>query len=367
MSEVMLIEFGAEGVPVHAGLISEEIGWVRSVPLDDLRAEAGHEAVLVLDGRQIASHRVQVPDFPDFRLRQVLSGLMDECIGRAGQDVHFALFGGRDAGNGQRTVAVVETGVLKQAMSYAADLGFRVFSVIPDYCLLADGAAGRMEDGRVLARFSGGTGFSADGDAAELMTTDDLTIRALDAQEWQGLLAGAANKLENLLQGGFGLQPGVGAVFLWFRRAVVLAVVLLVVWGGVAFYEASRNFSATESLQADTETLFREALPNVKRVVNMDVQMRRAIRAMREKGGNEFLVLSTLTVEAVAGQETTTIESMRFDAGDGTLVFSVSFDSFSSGEQFKKKLQASGLMVTEGNSRAERGRVLSDLTVRRRV
>lgn len=367
MSEVMLIEFGAAGMPVHAGLISEENGWVRSVPLDDLRAEAGREVVLVLDGRLVASHRVQVPDFPDFRLRQVLSGLMDERIGRAGQDVHFALFGDRDADSGQRTVAVVETGVLKQAVSYAADLGLMVLSVIPDYCLLADGDAGRMEDGRVVARFSDGTGFSADGDAAELMTNDDMAVRDLDAQDWQGLLAGAANKIENLLQGGFGLQPGVGAVFLWFRKAVVLAVALLLVWGGAAFHEASRNLSATESLQAETETLFREALPNVKRVVNMDVQMRRAIRAMREKGGNEFLVLSTLMAEAVAEQETTTIESMRFDAGDGTLVFSVSFASFSSGEQFKKKLQASGLMVTEGNSRAERGRVLSDLTVRRRI
>lgn len=372
MNDVIIVEMAADGLsPIRAGAASADGQWLRSIAINDLDMEAGKEAVIVLDGSLVVVIRVAVPDFPDVKLLKILPGLMDVTLGQAKDIPHFAVLTERDASAGDRLVATIEPGVLQSVISKIESLGLIVRAVMPDYMLLsiedqADEAV-MTPEGRMLARRADATGFAAEADLGRYMLPADSRAVEMSSSDWQQRLAKAVLSPATLLQGSFGPHADISAWLVWFRRAAVLALVAFLLWAGGAYFSAGRNFEQADRLHAATEDQFRTALPDVSRIVNMEAQMRRAILRLREQDGSEFLVLSSLAAEAVAGQDVTMLESMRFDTDAGTLAVSISFASYADGEQFKATLQKLGLVVTEGNSRAEGNRVLSELTIRRQV
>lgn len=371
MSETLVLEIGADGRTVtRAGLVSEDRGWLQSVAVDSLVEHRGQPVVLVFNGTLVASQNVSVPAFTEEKLLKVLPGLVEGGMGFSGEQRHYAVMGQRDDATGNCPVAVMAFELLQGLLAEAQTLGLNVVKVVPDYCLVDredEQEVAVSIDGRVLARRPDGTGFAVEQDVADLMLNDGVTARPMAEDDWRASLAGAASVDENLLQGAFGPRADISSWFLWFRRASVLAVLAFLLWGGSVFYQASENFDNADALHAETEQAFREALPGVKRIVNMETQMRRAILGMRQQGGSEFLVLSSLAVKAIAANEATTLESMRFDGEESALMMELSFASFASGEAFKTELQRLGLQVTEGGSRSEGGRVFSELTIRRQV
>lgn len=368
MNDVIVIEMAGEGLtPVRIGQVSAGGEWLRTLAPDDLGSVAGAEAILILDGTTVTSHRVVVPDFPETKLQQILPGLMEAKQGQVGKAIHFACLSERDRETGERTVAAVEAETLSKAIASAEQLGLTVRAVVPDYLLLDAGQAATSPEGKTLYHSEGGVGFAAEAGLAAHMMPEGMQARELSSPEWRAVLGQAATVTASLLQGAFGPRAGLSVWMVWCRRAAILAVSAFALWAGMLSYQANQNFTQAERLHTAAESRFRAALPEVGRIVNMEAQMRRAVQSRREQGGSEFLILSSLVASVVADQDTTMLESMRFDAEAGTVAVSASFASFAIGEQFKAALQERGLEVTEGNSRSEGNRVLSELVIRRRT
>jgi|GEM_PF-1547565 len=371
MSETLVINLGHDGLPVGEALLVDG-GSVRGrIGPEALASKAGTDTVLVIPGDQVASQRISVPDFPDAKLMKILPGLLDGRLALAQEERHFALMGTRDGETGERLVGVMAKSVLQAALGFSEANGLPVRTVVPDYMLLPvpeEGAVAAKIGEFVLARISDGTGFSVEADlAAAMLGEAGAASKQMSDAEFEELLVHAQAAEGNLLQGAFSPRSGVADWVIFFRRAGLLAAASLMVWIGASLYAATDNFNRADALYAKAEERFRAALPDVSRVVNMEAQMRRAVQDVRQQGGGEFMILSNLAADALAGDDSTMFESMRFDGERSTLVLTVTFASFAKGEAFKTRLAEKGLVVTEGSSRTEGARVSSELTIRRRV
>lgn len=365
MSESLVIEVAEDGASfLRAGLVSEAGSWLQAVPIGALDQHAGKSASLVLHGALVTTHRLPVPDFPDGKLMKILPGLLDDRLSTSGETRHFAPLGPRGVEDGQRTIAVVGAELLTSVIAMARDLGLEVRRVVPDYALLEAGSAAAI-DGRICAHVADSMGFAAENSLAEHMLPPEMKPETASAEAWQAVLATASGVGVTLMQGAYGARGDMLGGLVWFRRAGMLGAASFAIWLGLSLYQASSNHDRADALHARAEQAFREALPEVPRIVNMEAQMRRALMAMRQQGGGEFLNLSAQAVAAVAANDNTMVESLRFDAETGALVLSVSFASFADGESFKQRLQQDGLRVVEGGSRTEGSRVVSELTIGR--
>ena len=144
-----------------------------------------------------------------------------------------------------------------------------------------------------------------------------------------------------------------------------MALVTLVVIASTIWFEAAENYRKADQYYAGAELVFRQALPNEPRIVNMDAQLRRALAGKRQQGGGEFFYLSGFVISAIESSEQTLLETMRYDQERGELSLDVSFASFADSTSFKQALEQAGVSVTEGSSRQEGERVFSELRVRR--
>lgn len=331
---------------------------------------AGADAVLVIPGTQVTSLRVAMPDFPDAKLMKVLPGLLDGGLALAQEERHFALVGPREKETGDRIVAVMAKADMQAALDVCCASGHIVRRLVPDYMVLPvpeEGALALRLSDRVLVRRSDGTGFTAEADLAEAMLAGEEVQKWVPSEEYEDLLSAAPSLEINLLQGSFSPRDDAGVWLQRFSRAGLLAAASLLIWIGTTLYTASDNMDRTETLYAKAEARFREALPDVGRIVNLEAQMRQAVQSVRKQEGGEFLILSSLASQALAQDDNTVFESMRFDGTQSSLMLAVSFGSFSEAEAYKARLSAAGLAVIEGGSRTEGARIVSELTIRRRV
>lgn len=383
MSETIVIELTPDGTEaVRAGAVTPDGNWLRDIAPPDLPHEAGKPAVAVLHGAGVTCHRMALPSFAQGKLLKILPGLMDEKMAMAEGERHYALFpapdsaaagtaeAGAQAGAGEKLVAVMDADIIKAASNFFRGLGLELVGTVADYMLLPVPAAGcsgnaSQFEGRVCVRRADGTCFTMEEDTAAYLLEDGETPEIYSEAAWRRQLATAVGHEQSLLQGAFAPRGNMAAGFVWFRRAGVLAAASLLVWAGASLYRAADNNSRADRYYAEAEAIFRKALPDVSRIVNMDAQMRRAVAASRQSQGSEFLILSDLAFRAVQGSDQTLLEGLRYDAADGAVVLSVSFASFAEGEAFKQQLQGLGGIVQEGGSRQEGSRVFSELTVRR--
>jgi type II secretion system protein L len=303
VSETIVIEFAADAESVvRAGAVAPGGAWLRDIAPDALSAEAGKEAVAVLDGAVVVLHRLQLPGFAAGKLLKILPGLMDERLAVTDGERHFALFDapaaapeeGEDAPAalpGDRLVAVTDAQALKSLLAHLRGLGLTPKAVVPDHMRLpvpARGMEAMQAGGRVCARRADGTGFTTEEATAALMLAPGTTVGQPGEEGWKRTLARAAEAETSLMQGAFAPRGNMAAGLVWFRRAAVLAAASVLLWAGGALYEAADNNSRADAYYAQAESAFRAALPDVPRIVNMEAQMRRAVLASRQQEGGEF-------------------------------------------------------------------------------
>ncbi|TNE66118.1 MAG: hypothetical protein EP335_03950 [Alphaproteobacteria bacterium] len=363
MSETLVIELTPDlGGLARAGTVAEDGRW-----LGDLGAESlsGRSAIVVVPGEWVASHSLMLPAFAPQKLVKILPGVLDERISRAGADRHFAVLAA-GAADRPATVAVMDRAVMDRIMILLAGLGISATLLVPDYMLLPqpdEGVNAARYHGRVLARFADGSGFAAEADLADTMLAGSQT--APEKISSPVLLPAACGTEATLLQGAFAPRGDVAAMLVWFRRSGVLALLAFALWLATGFYAAYDNNRRADATYAAAEAVFRKALPDVPRIVNMQAQMRRAVAGYAQEGGGEFFALSDRVFRAVEASDQTLVESLRYDQTTGDMVLNMSFASYAEGDSFRRALQEGGLLVREGSSRQDGARVFSELTVRR--
>ena len=366
MSETLIIEVDETASVVTASWRLVD-GTLQAISMEDA-ASLGLAAkiIAVLDGRAVATQVVEMPAVDDAKALKILPAVLDDRIAVAEADSHLALLGGRDSEAGTRATAVVDRGLLNKVIQLLGEHHLKPAAVAPDYMLLPLPKGGPVcveLSGRTLVRLPDGGGYAVDETGAALMK--EVHEPVASNLSWQDLLKRAADTDSNLLQGAFVPRTGMRTTLLWWRRAGALGVGALLIAAGLVWLEASDNYQKAEQYYAGAERLFRQALPNEPRIVNMDAQLRRALAGRRQQGGGEFFYLSGFVLTAVEASEQTLLETMRYDQDRGELSLDVSFASFADSTSFKQALEQAGVSVSEGSSRQEGGRVLSELRIRR--
>lgn len=367
MSETLIIEVDEVASAITAiWLVTDDT--IRPISRDQASAIGlVAKTVVVLDGRAVATQVVEMPAVEDAKARKILPAVLDDRIAVVDVQNHLALMGKRDEGTGTWPAAVVDRSLMESLLQLLGSYQLKPAVIVPDYMLLPvheDASVQLKLSDRTLMRLPDGGGYAIEEAGAALMAGTDGPANT--EQSWQDLLRFAVDTDINLLQGGFEPRTGFRTTILWWRRAVIMTLVALIVAAGSIWFEASDNYRRADQYYAGAERVFRQALPDEPRIVNMDAQLRRALAGKRQQGGGEFFYLSGFVLSAVEASEQTLIETMRYDQERGELSLDVSFASFADSTGFKQALEQAGVLVSEGSSRQEGARVLSELRVRRR-
>lgn len=371
MSDLIVVELTEDleqiaAVNSYSGATGEWLGAV-----NENQISAGSEnrtVVLVIDGRLAAMQRVPVPDLDEAKLHKILPGLMDEKIATGAQENQFALVGAYDNETGSRAICTIEKRTLAKLLARANALGFNPDIVVPDFVLLTQPEHGYnmvVLNGRYVVRAANGDGFAGEKNIVDAVVVDAGDVEKIDSVHWQKTLVQVAAVGGNFLHGAFAKKANWVAGLFWWKRPIYLALSAMFIFTILYYYNAVQNYQSAEKLYAKSENLFREALPDEPRIVNMEAQLRRAVTAQRQTGGGEFFVLVGAVVQAVESDTTASLETLRYDESDNELLLSVSFPSFAETTKFNERLSAAGMHVTEGSSRQEGGRVFADLRVQR--
>lgn len=355
---------------VAANLYSGATGeWLLDVKTDELQSVSEHKTVvLMLDGRIATMHQIPVPNLDDAKLLKILPGLMDEKIATSAQQNQFALVGQYNPETGSRAVCVIGKEILATVLSRVTALGINPDFAVPDFVLLGppeQGACVVALPDRYVVRAADGNGFAGEKNIIDAVIGEAQDTEIISVADWRARLGQATGLGGNFLHGDFAQRASWLAGFLFWKRPFYLAALVAMVFISLYYYNAVQNYQSAEALYAKSETLFRAALPDEPRIVNMEVQLRRAMVAQRQAGGGEFLTLFASAVQAVEADPTASIETVRYDENDGELLLTVSFTSFAETTKFNAFLASAGMQVTEGSSRQESGRVFADLRVRR--
>ncbi|MBO6506177.1 MAG: hypothetical protein JJ850_06185 [Kordiimonadaceae bacterium] len=321
------------------------------------------DVVAILDGRAVVSHNIQLPNVDDAKAVKILPAVIDDKLALAGGENHLALLSAA-SGDGERLVGVVSNESMQALRTLLNRVGINAGRAIPDYLLLEtkpDLEQVCALDDRVLVRRPDGSGYAIDKSEADwiLGKVDALPL------DWSAALANYFTGGGNLLQGLYAPRTNWRTTFLWWRRAAILASLAVVMAVMSFWYGASQNYKQADQLYLAAEQAFRNALPDEPRIINMDAQLRRAIASRGQRGGGEFFTLSTVVMQVVENNEQTVLETLRYEQADSELALDVSFSSFADSSNFKQQLEAAGMQVSEGSSRQEGGRVLSEIRVRR--
>lgn len=352
-------EYGA--LTPEAIALTAEGHFHSTVSINTLSTEV-ERTIIVLDGRATASHLIELPDFPENKLAQILPGLMEGRVATSPAETHFAIV--PESGE-LRPVISVRRSIMDGLQKQVTALGLKASALIPDYLCLEKPEVGALAcemPSHMLVRTAGGGGFAAEVSIAKVMEPSATIKGKIEARQ----LAELAAKADcSLLQGAYSPKHDLLASLVLFKRAGYIASAAFALWLGSALYAASNNYGQAEALYQASNTVFRQALPDVTRVVNAEVQMRQKVMELRQRSGGVFFLLSDHLFRAVEASEQTILEGLRFDSEREELAVTLSFSSFAEGEGLKASLQNVGILVAEGSSRQESGRVYSDLTLRR--
>ena len=367
MSETLIIEVDDTASAITASWLMADNA-IRSISPDEaLAVNLTAKTLVVLDGRAVATQVVEMPAVEEAKARKVLPAVLDDRIAIADVSTHLALMGERDEETGCWPAAVVDRALMEKLLQLLNGFQLKPTVVVPDYMLLplqGDTPVQLKLSDRTLVRLPDGGGYAIEEAGAALIAEAVAPVDTI--LSWQDMLRLAVDTQINLLQGNFEPRTSIRTTVLWWRRAAVMVLIALIVAAGSIWFEASNNYRRADQYYAGAERIFRQALPDEPRIVNMDAQLRRALAGKRQQGGGEFFYLSGFVLTAVEASEQTLLETMRYDQERGELSLDVSFASFADSTDFRQVLEQAGVSVAEGSSRQEGGRVLSELRVRRR-
>lgn len=344
----------------------------------------GRRVVALVPGTAVTLHHVQVPARSVSEIRMAVPFALEEQLAGKIEGLHFAI--GPKAADGMVPVAVVNGDALREFLKPLQEAGITPDAVLPEPLALPwkDGTRSVLIDhGNAIVRtaITGGFAIEAellasvlqrfgDAQAPVRLWYDPESVPAAEVAkiaaemgkpvEQQALppvlaavFAQALHSLPckiDLLQGEYRAQAAGGPRR--FLPAIVVALAALLVhlgWSGWDLYSLKR---VNADLDRRSEELFRKTFPDVKRVVNMDVQADQALAALRRSSGTgDFLDLyahAASVLQSIPGLE---IDNIMF--GDGRLSLEVRpGDTVSIGQLAEQIATASGVPTTvQGNTR----------------
>ncbi|WP_353112803.1 type II secretion system protein GspL [Salinisphaera dokdonensis] len=356
MSERFIVYFDGE----QAAWLNAAEELVRGELTEAAIAADGRETIVLLPGEDVLVTRVSLPPIRQARRRlQAASFALEDQLVTRVDDLHFALAARADA-DGETPVLVIERALMQSTLDACRDAGLDVVQIIPDMLALPRPGENSWQVAvigeRVLTRTSALHGFAcerslwstlANGSTPpehivlHAVSSEITAERLLDelrsdpAPEVEHatspdtdmllaslLVAARSADAVNLRQGVFARASAMQAWWQPFRLTAGLAAAWLLVALAARGIESWQLYDRIDTLEATSETAFREAFPNVRTINDLRVQAEQNIRALRGSGGSGGMFPLLQATAEVAGQAgDLTIQSLQYR--DGALYLSL--------------------------------------------
>ena len=346
-------------------------------------AAIGRQLVVVIPGQDVMLTAATFPDTDRSHLLKALPFAIEEQLAADVDAQHLAIPDTRPDAH-VVPVAVVARATMDEWLARLRACGIEPHYLLPDTLLLpvADDTWTLLLDQQcAILRQDRFSGFTVDShmlqpwlaaavarsagppqrlhiiDARNNATSDPIQpIAAFDGEVTQEvtdepLLALFARNFQehdtiNLLQGHYSRRERMGPLWRpWKRVAAVFAAWVLIAMGGAAaelVYLQQQNAALRERI----ETVFRQAFPDVRNVVNPRVQMEQRLKEMRgtAPGSNDgFLELATRAANGVRSTPKVRLTGLNYR--DTGLDLEFSAPDFETVEQLKRQIEEQGLQV----------------------
>ena len=350
----------------------------------------------IVPNQHITLREIEIPTRSDAQARAGAPFVIEDEIAEDPAYVHVAV--GPEMRPGTRLVAVVAHEQMAKWGDALINQEAGNAILLPESCAhkLAEGEAMLIDhEDSILLILHGGVGFAVEIDLFVLVierlivesSIKSLTIyshrfeilipatlRGLlninvqpslsDVQYEKMLAAGLSTKTLNLRQGRY--APAMSPLSVlkdWKVPGALIGALALsyLLW---VLLQAVQLSSGAEALRAETETIFRQALPDVVRMVNPRAQIQ---ARLNESGGagDQFLILSSGLFTALENTPGSRLNALQFNAGQGRLTATVVLPSYAEMESVRRHLNALDLKLEEGSTRSAYNAVVSDLQVTR--
>ena len=350
----------------------------------------------IVPNQHITLREIEIPTRSDAQARAAAPFVIEDEIAEDPAYVHVAV--GPEMRPGTRLVAVVAHEQMAKWGDALINQEAGNAILLPESCAhkLVEGEAMLIDhEDSILLILHGGVGFAVEIDLFVLVierlivesSIKSLTIyshrfeilipatlRGLlninvqpslsDVQYEKMLAAGLSTKTLNLRQGRY--APAMSPLSVlkdWKVPGALIGALALsyLLW---VLLQAVQLSSGAEALRAETETIFRQALPDVVRMVNPRAQIQ---ARLNESGGagDQFLILSSGLFTALENTPGSRLNALQFNAGQGRLTATVVLPSYAEMESVRRHLNALDLKLEEGSTRSADNAVVSDLQVTR--
>lgn len=387
MAKLLVVFAGDSPADPVAWRIVEDKGDILSrgvCLIPDLPLEAGRSMTLVLPGDRVVVVLASVAARSEKQLRAAAPFAVEDDVGADLDDVHIAI-GALDAATGLRPLHIVERDYLRGFIAAVEQGGFSTLDVMADHALIGGDGEGfeqlELSERHLVSNGVWSAAIDRDLDpGVQRSLVVDVSSRWTSSGEEEAhepvltplhvedpldyLAARARGRTCSLLQGQFERSRSTGGADLnWmqWRLPIGLAAASAVAIISLAAAEGVASRQETRQLRAETERLFRQAFPDVSRVVDPRRQLRTQLGG--KTGVSEFLELSSMLALAVEANEGVDIQALRYDDQQSQLQASVAFSSYDDMAELKQVIESYGASVVEGGSRQSDGGRLGEITV----
>lgn len=372
-------------------------GAVARGPLREAADLAAQRRVIALTpADQVLVTQVELPVRGAARMRQALPFAMEEQVAEDLELMHFAA--GRREPDGSLAAAAVRRERLEGWIGRLEGAGIEISAVMAEQSAVPSSPTSTIwviEDGACLVRRPGEVPLRIEGDSVEdflifgdprdsdveggahltvyLDAADqarfgpelDALRDALTSLEIKLLPDGALPLLAatairepgtNLLQGDFAPRTGMQRMLKPWRTAAALLlalVTLAVIRQGAELFQLKAQ---EENLDTSIQAVFREAMPDVSRVVNARGQMETRLRAIRSAGGGSdapFLAIMEVVSRALVAEPEARLESLSFR--NGIMELKIAVPGVDTLDRVARQVEAGGRLDAEILSANPRG------------
>ncbi|MGF1456517.1 MAG: type II secretion system protein GspL [Alphaproteobacteria bacterium] len=348
----------------------------------------------VVPGTDVGVHRATVPSRREGEARTAAPFVIEDDLAVDPEDVHVAL--GPANETGARLLLVADHGrmaVWRQALAPFAGLPVDLVPETLAFPCADEGAVLVDRGAHVLVLAGASKAVAVDTDLLPLLLpgllegvppSSPLCVygqdpaaligegasgrtlvaeAALDDTAFLARCADPARASVSLLQGPYKLrgrwtvQPA-----LWGRAAALAACAVLVLVG-IEASEAARLSARADRLHRQTEAVFREAFPDVRRIVNPRAQMKSRLKDLGAGSADPFLSLTAVLFRGLEALPAVEIRDLRYYAERGELGVSVTYQDYGDLERLKAAVTGAGGRFSEGGSRQQGGRIVGDVTI----
>jgi len=328
--------------------------------------------------------RAELPAVSRTRLARAVPYALEDWLVDEVEDLHFALGERSDAGV---ACAVVTRERMDAWLESLTSAGIRPRALMPDVLALPEPTAGEWTalatgaEGPVVVRTGPEDGFTLEAEALAAVLSGGLAppagselprrlrlwtegetapvlgegveVTVETAREGaMGLLAPRAASGLNLLQGDYSPREDWVRRLRRWRLPAALAGIALLLHGGLLTWDYLALKAESRALKAEAETLIEEEFPEIGRVVDPRVQVRRVLESLR--GGGEVSPFRSLVAtwgEVTAEREG--IELQRLDYGDGVLELRATLADPGQLEALRSALREAGVETQVAGERAD--------------